>query len=169
MEPADFVPFIGRSPQHERVWLVTGDSGEGLTTGVTASLLLRDEVNGAESPWRSLYDPSRSMVHGLREYISENLDAARHWAAHLGGGEVDSTAQLLPGQGAIARVDGHQVAAYRTEEGELRLLSPSCTHAGCVVRWNSFERCWDCPCHGSQFSIDGEPLQGPAHKPLARK
>jgi glycine/D-amino acid oxidase-like deaminating enzyme/nitrite reductase/ring-hydroxylating ferredoxin subunit len=169
MEPADYVPFIGRSPQHKQVWLVTGDSGEGLTTGVTASLMLRDLVNGGESPWSSLYDPTRSMVHGLREYISENLDAARHWAAHLGRGEVDSPEKLLPGQGAIARVDGKQVAAYRTLEGELRLLGAACTHAGCVVRWNSFERCWDCPCHGSQFSVDGEPLQGPAHQPLARK
>jgi glycine/D-amino acid oxidase-like deaminating enzyme/nitrite reductase/ring-hydroxylating ferredoxin subunit len=169
MEPSDYVPFIGRSPQHEKVWLVTGDSGEGLTTGVAASLILRDQVNGDENPWASLYDPSRSMLHSLREYISENLDAARHWAAHLGRGEVDSPEQLQPGQGAIAQVDGEKVAAYRTEEGELRVLSAACTHAGCVVRWNSFERCWDCPCHGSQFSIDGEPLQGPAHKPLTRK
>ena len=90
LEPADYVPFIGPSPQHERVWLVTGDSGEGLTTGVAASLILRDQVNGRSSPWESLYDPSRSMVHGLGEYLSENLDAARHWAAHLGSGEVES-------------------------------------------------------------------------------
>jgi glycine/D-amino acid oxidase-like deaminating enzyme/nitrite reductase/ring-hydroxylating ferredoxin subunit len=169
MEPADYVPFIGRSPQHERVWLVTGDSGEGLTSGVAASLVLRDQVNGARSPWDSLYDPSRTMVHGLREYVTENLDAARHWAAHLGRGDLESTAQLERGHGAIVRIGGEQVAAYRTPEGELRLLSAACTHAGCVVRWNSFERCWDCPCHGSQFSVDGEPLQAPANKSLTRK
>jgi glycine/D-amino acid oxidase-like deaminating enzyme/nitrite reductase/ring-hydroxylating ferredoxin subunit len=167
MEPADYVPFIGRSPQHERVWLVTGDSGEGLTTGVAASLMLCDQVNGGEHPWGKLYDPSRKMLHGLREYLSENLDASRHWAAHLGKGDIESPEQLLPGQGAIAKIDGEAVAAYRTPEGELRLLDAACTHAGCVVRWNGFERCWDCPCHGSQFSTDGEPLQGPANRPLA--
>jgi glycine/D-amino acid oxidase-like deaminating enzyme/nitrite reductase/ring-hydroxylating ferredoxin subunit len=166
LEPADYVPFIGRSPQHERVWLVTGDSGQGLTTGVVAAQILREQVNGGEHPWGKLYDPSRKMLHGLREYLSENLDAARHWAAHLGDGEIESVDQLLPGQGAIAKIDGAAVAAYRTTDGDLRLFSAACTHVGCVVRWNGFERCWDCPCHGSQFSIDGEPLQGPAHRPL---
>jgi Rieske Fe-S protein len=166
MEPADYVPFIGPSPQHERVWLVTGDSGQGLTTGVVASLVLREQVDGGEHPWGRLYDPSRKMLHGLKEYVSENVDAARHWAAHLGRGEIESVERLAPGQGAIARIDGKAVAAYRTPEGGLRLLGAACTHVGCVVRWNGFERCWDCPCHGSQFSIDGEPLQGPAHRPL---
>lgn len=168
MEPADYVPFIGLSPQHRRVWLVTGDSGQGLTTGVVASLLLAEQVEGGDHPWSKLYDPSRTMIHGLREYLVENLDATRHWAAHLGSGEIDTPARLQPGQGAIAKVDGEAVAAYRTLEGELRLFSAACTHAGCVVRWNGFERCWDCPCHGSQFSVDGEPLQGPAHAPLAK-
>ncbi|MGI9246215.1 MAG: FAD-dependent oxidoreductase, partial [Steroidobacteraceae bacterium] len=166
MEPADYVPFIGRSPQHDRVWLVTGDSGEGLTTGVAAALILREQVNGGEHPWGTLYDPARKMLHGLKEYLVENLDAARHWAAHLGSGEIDSPDELAPGEGAIAKIDGEAVAAFRTVDGELRLLSATCTHAGCVVRWNGFEKCWDCPCHGSQFSTEGEPLQGPAHHPL---
>jgi glycine/D-amino acid oxidase-like deaminating enzyme/nitrite reductase/ring-hydroxylating ferredoxin subunit len=168
MEPADYVPFVGRSPLHERVWLVTGDSGQGLTTGVAASLMLVELVNGGEHPWAQLYDPSRSVMHGLKEYLTENLEATRHWVAHIGVGDVDSTDELQPGQGAITKIDGQAVAAFRTPEGELRLLSATCTHAGCVVRWNGLERCWDCPCHGSQFSTDGEPLQGPANRPLAQ-
>jgi glycine/D-amino acid oxidase-like deaminating enzyme/nitrite reductase/ring-hydroxylating ferredoxin subunit len=167
LEPADYLPFIGLSPQHERVWLVTGDSGQGLTTAVAASLILREQINGGTHPWGRLYDPSRKMLHGLREYLSENLDASRHLAAHLGKGDVESLEQLQPGQGGVVRLDGEIVAAYRTRRGELRLLDATCTHAGCVVRWNGFERCWDCPCHGSQFATDGEPLQGPASRPLA--
>jgi Rieske Fe-S protein len=106
------------------------------------------------------------MLRGLREYLSENVDAARHWAAHLKGGEIDSVEELPAGQGAVAKIDGTAVAAYRTPGGELKLYAAACTHAGCVVRWNGFERCWDCPCHGSQFSTDGEVLQGPAHRAL---
>jgi nitrite reductase/ring-hydroxylating ferredoxin subunit len=130
-------------------------------------LILCEQVNGGEHPWAAVYDPGRSMVHGLREYLSETLGAARHWAAHLGRGDVESADQLPPGQGAIVRDGAHKLAAYRTPTGELRFLSATCTHAGCIVRWNGFENCWDCPCHGSQFSIDGEPLQGPATRPLA--
>ena len=38
---------------------------------------------------------------------------------------------------------------------------------GCIVRFNSLEKTWDCPCHGSRFSTDGEPINAPAISPLA--
>lgn len=59
-------------------------------------------------------------------------------------------------------------AAYRDTNGRLHKCAAACTHAGCHVHWNSFEQCWDCPCHGSHFDIDGNVLQGPAVAPLAR-
>ncbi len=168
-EPADYVPFIGRSPEHERVFVITGDSGEGLTTGVAGALVLRDLVNGRDSPWSELYEPSRLMTRGFTEFLKENVDATRHWIAHLGGGDIGSLEDLKPGEGALLKIDGKMTAAYRCPDGELHLRDATCTHAGCVVRWNSFETCWDCPCHGSQFSIDGTPLQAPAVRSLARR
>jgi hypothetical protein len=161
-EPADYVGFIGRSPEHQEVYLVTGDSGQGLTTGVAASLILNDLMAGRENPWADLYAPSRQMHRGLGEYVKENVEAARHWVELVAKREVSSLDEIKPGEGALARMDGKPVAAYRDDAGELHLRSAVCTHAGCVVHWNGFERCWDCPCHGSQFSVDGEPLQGPA-------
>jgi Rieske Fe-S protein len=167
LEPADYVGFAGRSPRYDRVYLVSGDSGEGLTTGVAAALLIRDLVTLGTSPWASLYEPSRQMHRGLTEYLKENLDAVRHWAELLSRGDVDSLDEIQPSQGARIRLDGQQVAAYRDEAGALRLRSAVCTHAGCAVHWNAFEGCWDCPCHGSQFSVDGQVLNGPAARPLA--
>ena len=74
---------------------------------------------------------------------------------------------MKPGEGAIVRKGLSKVAAYRDDNGKLYLRSAACTHLGCHVHWNSFERCWDCPCHGSQFSPDGTALNGPAISPLA--
>jgi len=57
---------------------------------------------------------------------------------------------------------------YRAEDGEVTVCSATCPHLGGVVRWNSEERSWDCPCHGSRFAPTGEVLNGPANDPLER-
>jgi nucleotide-binding universal stress UspA family protein len=76
--------------------------------------------------------------------------------------------ELGKGEGAIITVDDRQVAAYREEDGTLITLSPKCTHMGCTVGWNAFEKTWDCPCHGSRYRKDGTNFAGPAPKPLGR-
>jgi glycine/D-amino acid oxidase-like deaminating enzyme/nitrite reductase/ring-hydroxylating ferredoxin subunit len=167
-EPSDYAPFIGKSPGYEQVYVITGDSGEGLTTGVAGALVIRELIDQGASPWSDVYDPGRLMLRGATEFAKENVDAALHWAAHLGGGEAASVDDIRPGEGALVKIDGKMVAAFRTDEGDLKVRSASCTHLGCVVRWNPFEQCWDCPCHGSHFSGDGEPLQGPAFEPLSK-
>ena len=72
-------------------------------------------------------------------------------------------------RGAIVSSEGQKVAGYRDEDGELHAVSTRCTHLGCQVAWNAAERTWDCPCHGSRFSVDGEILSGPATKPLPQR
>jgi Rieske Fe-S protein len=167
-EPVDAVPYIGKAPGMEHVFIVTGDSGEGLTTGVAASLVLRELVMGRESPWSEVYDASRKSLRSIGTYAHENLGVAANLTEHVHDSrQLKSLDDVPVDAGAVVSVAGRKVAAYREPNGELHLRSATCTHVGCVVHWNSFERCWDCPCHGSQFSIEGEPLAGPAMKPLA--
>jgi glycine/D-amino acid oxidase-like deaminating enzyme/nitrite reductase/ring-hydroxylating ferredoxin subunit len=166
-EPVDYLPFIGRSPGHKNVFLVTGDSGEGLTTGVAASLILPDLIAGRRNDWAKVYSPSRKIVQPspIVTYAKDLAGASKHLAKNLLGREAKSD-EIPPGKGAIISISGQKAAAYRDERGILHLRSAACTHAGCVVQWNSFERCWDCPCHGSQFAATGDVLQGPATKSL---
>ncbi len=67
------------------------------------------------------------------------------------------------------RLHGEAVAGHRDDQGALHAVSPTCTHLGCRVNWNSAERSWDCPCHGSRFAPDGDVLQGPAVHRLERR
>jgi glycine/D-amino acid oxidase-like deaminating enzyme len=76
---------------------------------------------------------------------------------------------LAPGEGDIVRLYGEKVAGYRDDDGALIAVSPVCSHLGCQVNWNTAERSWDCPCHGSRFAPDGDVLQGPAVHRLERK
>jgi Rieske Fe-S protein len=61
------------------------------------------------------------------------------------------------------------VAAYRHEDGSLTAVSRVCRHVGCLVSFNTAERSWDCPCHGSRYTLDGKLIQGPAVHDLENK
>jgi glycine/D-amino acid oxidase-like deaminating enzyme/nitrite reductase/ring-hydroxylating ferredoxin subunit len=169
MEPVDAVAFIGRNPgDDENVYIATGDSGMGLTHGTIAGLLLTDLIAGRANPWTELYDPSRKMLRAPIEYAKENLDVAgRYVADYLKGSELDDVALLQPGDGAVLRRGMKKIAAYRDEHGRLHECSAVCPHLGCIVSFNTVEKTWDCPCHGSRFARDGHVIVGPANRNLS--
>jgi Rieske Fe-S protein len=167
MEPIDFLGFLGRNPGARNVYIVTADSGMGMTHGTIAGLIISELVQGRDHPWAALYDPGRKTLGAVADYARENLNAAASFVAYATRGEIDSVDALAPGEGAVIRSGARKIAAYRDVDGELHVHSAVCTHVGCLVHWNAFERCWDCGCHGSQFDIDGNPMTGPASKPLA--
>ena len=167
METLDGLAFIGRNPLDEKnVYIATGDSGMGLTHGTIAGMLLTDLILGRENPWEKLYEPTRKPAGALRDFASENLNVAAQYATWLTPGEVHSADEIPPGQGAILRRGLSKVAAYRDESGKLTMLSAVCPHLKCIVTWNDTERTWDCPCHGSRFSAEGQVLVGPANVDL---
>ena len=169
MEPVDGLAFIGRNPlDGENVLIATGDSGNGMTHGTIAGMLLTDLIMGRENPWAALYDPSRKTLGAIGEFAKENLNVAAQYTDLATPGDVDSTDEIKPGEGAIIRRGLTKVAAYRDEAGALHEHSAICTHLGCVVQWNPGEKTWDCPCHGSRFDCrDGHVVNGPAIKALA--
>jgi glycine/D-amino acid oxidase-like deaminating enzyme/nitrite reductase/ring-hydroxylating ferredoxin subunit len=167
IETIDDAAFIGINPGNERVFVVTGDSGQGITHSVAASLLIAGLADSGDHPWAEVYDPSRKPARAAGRYLSENLDSAQNLAEYLSPGEISSEDELRPGSGAILREGLRKLAVCRDGEGNLHRHSASCTHAGCIIHWNSFEQCWDCPCHGSHFAPDGTALNAPAIGKLA--
>lgn len=112
MEPIDGLAYIGRNPgDGDNVYIATGDSGQGMTHGTIAGMLLTDLIQGRKNKWEGLYNPARV---GLQ---------------------------------------AHQLSAV-------------CPDPGCGLVWNSTEKTWDCPRHGSRFSADGRVYQGPANSDL---
>jgi glycine/D-amino acid oxidase-like deaminating enzyme/nitrite reductase/ring-hydroxylating ferredoxin subunit len=165
METIDFMPFSGRNPGNRNVYIHTGDSGQGITNGVAGSLAIAALILSKESRFAKVLDPGRksaSAASSIAEFVKGQAGAVKNFAEYLGPGEVSSVKELGREQGAILRQGLSKVAAYRDKDGEVVLRSAVCTHLGCIVHWNSFEKCWDCPCHGSQFAPNGHVLNGPA-------
>ncbi|MGQ0647172.1 MAG: FAD-dependent oxidoreductase [Gemmatimonadaceae bacterium] len=169
MEPVDALAFIGRNPgDDDGVFVVTGDSGNGMTHGTLGGRLVAEQILGIASEWDSLYDPKRKSLRAAATFAREALNAAAQYGALLSPGEVHSRDEIPAGTGALLREGLHKLAICRDNQGMLHEVSAFCTHLGCVVKWNSTERSWDCPCHGSRFAIDGQVLHGPAIDPLTR-
>lgn len=167
IDTIDYAAFIGLNPGNKSIYVVSGDSGQGITHGVAGSLLLTGLIQNGHHPWADVYAPERKPTRAATNFVSSTLDVVKNLAEHVTGGEVSSEDDLLPGRGGILREGLHKVAVSRDEAGTIHRRSATCSHVGCLVHWNSFEQCWDCPCHGSHFAPDGSALNAPAIEPLA--
>jgi glycine/D-amino acid oxidase-like deaminating enzyme/nitrite reductase/ring-hydroxylating ferredoxin subunit len=165
---ADRVPYIGRCPRADHVFVATGFGKWGMTGGTAAAMILADLLTGKDNPWSETFDSTRiGNVHAAKSFVKMNASVGMHFVkdriARLRPADVES---LAPGQGGIVKVGGHTVGAYRSPSGNLHAVSISCTHLGCTLKWNDAETSWDCPCHGSRFTSTGAIIEGPATRPL---
>ena len=167
MEPVDGLAFIGRNPlDADNVFIATGDSGNGMTHGTIAGVLLTDLIQGRANPWASLYDPSRKSLRAVKDWAVEAAHSTAPYADWLRPGEVSSVEEIAPGEGGILRRGLSKVAVHRDASGRLVERSAVCRHLGCLVEWNSGEKTWDCPCHGSRYTAEGRVVNGPASTDL---
>ncbi len=166
-ETHDGLAFLGRHSSDEpNVFLITGDSGMGMTHCTIGGMLVSDLILGRENPWAAVYDPSRLATQSLKQAIPEIVSSTVPYVDWLTSGEIDSADDLKNGEAAILREGAQKIAVYRDDDGNVHRRSAVCTHLGCIVRFNPTERTWDCPCHGSRFALDGEPINSPAVKGL---
>lgn len=165
----DGLPFIGAVPGYEQVYLATGFSGNGMTGGTLSAVILADIAVGKEHPWAHLYRPTRFTLKGVwRKFLAQQLFVTKQLLSRFTAKKPTTDLETVSaGQGALVKLNGKTVAAYRDPDGTLTTLSPVCTHAGCTVQWNATEKTWDCPCHGSRFHPTGQVKEGPAVRALS--
>src|ERR1035437_9523288 len=167
LEPMDGIAFIGRNPfDRDNVYIVTGDSGNGMTHCSFAGLLISDLINGKENKWEKLYSPLRFTLKesgaAMNLVADDFVNVLKKWF-YTGSVELSS---IKNNEAGIVKLDGKKCGAYRDESGKLHLVSAECTHLKCMVLWNNDEKSWDCPCHGSRFSYEGKVMNGPANTDL---
>lgn len=162
LEPLDALAFIGKNPGDDHIYIVTGDSGNGMTHGTIAGLLITDLIHGRPNPWARLYDPGRINLKTTGDYLKEAGNFTKQVTDFFTKSELTTADELPRGEGAILGLGIGKVAAYRDNQGALHTHSAICPHLGCVVHWNADEKSFDCPCHGSRFTGEGVVINGPA-------
>jgi glycine/D-amino acid oxidase-like deaminating enzyme/nitrite reductase/ring-hydroxylating ferredoxin subunit len=167
MEPLDGLAYLGRNPGSEHVYVITGDSGNGITHATIGGMLVSDLIMGRQNRWLGVYEPGRKPLKETMQFLREQTHIAAQYADWVSAGDDIEAAALAPGEGALISSGLKKFAVYRDDEGALHCHSARCPHLGCVVRWNGAEKTWDCPCHGSRFDAYGSVLHGPAVSALA--
>lgn len=168
-EPSDGLAYIGHLPGNpDNVFVATGLGGNGITYSHIAAITLTDLIVNGTSPYADLFAPGRvKPVAGFSNFVKEAADViVQFFGKRLGQGSIQEIADLAAGEARVVKYDGDSIALYKDENGKLYAVNPVCPHAKCMVGWNSAEKSWDCPCHGSRFAPDGELLTGPARRGL---
>jgi glycine/D-amino acid oxidase-like deaminating enzyme/nitrite reductase/ring-hydroxylating ferredoxin subunit len=168
---ADGLPYIGAINDKANVYIATGFATDGLTYGTLAAMIISDLILGNENPWSKLYDPRRhNPLKSAGRFIKENVHVFMDYLKDMPyRAEAKRIAGILPGEGKTVVLKGEKFAVYRDETGELHQVSAVCTHMKCIVNWNKEQKSWDCPCHGSRFTVDGQVIEGPAILNLPKK
>ncbi|HZX45487.1 MAG TPA: FAD-dependent oxidoreductase [Candidatus Nanoarchaeia archaeon] len=153
IEPLDYMGFIGRYPGKKNIFISTADSGQGMTHGTIAGILISDLIIGRKNIWEKLYDPSRKKAVG--RFLAHNMNVAGQFVKYL-----KSDREVRPGEG------GRIGKKVMINDGKVRKFSGICPHMGCGVLWNSTEKTFDCPCHGSRYTAYGKVVNAPANHGL---
>lgn len=168
-EPADGLAYIGHLPGNpDNVYVATGFGGNGITYSHIAAMILRDLLTTGQSEYADLFAPGRvKPMAGFAAFVKENADVVKEFIQKkFFIGKLPQLADIAPGEGRLVKYEGESIALYKDTQGVLHAVDPVCPHAKCNVDWNSAEKSWDCPCHGSRFSYEGEVLTGPSRKGL---
>jgi glycine/D-amino acid oxidase-like deaminating enzyme/nitrite reductase/ring-hydroxylating ferredoxin subunit len=168
LEPIDSLAFIGKNPGDDNIYIITGDSGNGMTHGTLGGIIITDLIVGRDNPWATLYDPSRITLKTTGDFLHEAGNMTAQYVDWISDGDIKEADNLKPGQGGIISSGLKKIAVYKDENNEIHACSGVCPHLGGVLQWNDDEKSFDCPLHGSRFTVDGKVVNGPAISDLKK-
>lgn len=166
MEPIDSLGFMGKNPGDENIYIITGDSGNGMTHTTIGAMIICDTIMGIKNKWEDLYSPSRITLKTTGTFVKETANMASQYLDWLSSSGLKHISELPLGEGDILTQGLKKIAVYRDHDDTFKAYSAVCTHLGCIVQWNTHEKSFDCPCHGSRFATDGTVINGPAQTNL---
>lgn len=159
----DKVPYVGRlTSRTPNIYVATGFRKWGMTNSTASAMIIKDLIVKGKNPWTDVYDPSRFIPNpSITSFISINADVAAKFVS----GKLKPVTRdddIEKGEAKAVDIEGYKMGLYKDEKGQIHTVDTTCTHLGCELQWNDAEKSWDCPCHGSRFTYEGEIIEGPA-------
>lgn len=165
---ADNIPYIGLSAHAKYTYLATGFFSDGLIYGTMGALIIANLILQKNNDAKNFYKPNRfKPIASFPFLLKENINVFTQYMKDYPFRTTEIA--LKSGESKIIEKNGEKCAVYKDEHNKVHSISAVCTHMKCIVGWNNAEKTWDCPCHGSRFTIDGKVIEGPALYDLEKK
>lgn len=171
MTTLDKMPYVGQiTHDSPDILVATGFNKWGMAMGALSGKLLVDLIVDQPNRYADLFAPTRGKLKAedIKQFVIKNATVGKDFVFSKLKHTALTLEELKPDEGGLVSVNDKKAGGYRDEAGQIHLVNTTCTHLGCGLQWNSAERSWDCPCHGSRFSYSGEVLDGPAVHPLEK-
>src|SRR5690606_15309327 len=112
-----------------------------------------DLIISGKSEYEELFKPSRiKPIAGFSNFVKEGADVVATFIKDkMFMDKLRSLDDLKNGEAKTYKYEGAIYAMYKDSGGKIHAVNSSCPHVNCNVHWNSAEKTWDCPCHGSRF------------------
>lgn len=164
----DKIPYIGNfSKFYPNVYMATGFNKWGITTSNIAANILKDKILENKNRYEKVFDSTR--LHPIKNSkelyynINQTIQAEILNKFKIKEENIDD---IPLNTGKIIKESGKRIGIYKDEKGNIYRIKPYCSHLKCLLTFNSQDKTWDCPCHGSRFDIYGNVINNPASKDI---
>ena len=162
----DKLPYVGKfSNIYPNMYIATGFNKWGMTTSNVAANILKDKILNKKNIYEDVYTATR--FHALKNFKQVYLNLNQTIQSILINKlkiKPDILENIPSNTGKIIKLNNINIGIYKDENNIIHKINPYCSHLKCLLTFNSQDKTWDCPCHGSRFDIDGNLLNGPANE-----
>ena len=154
---ADYMPLIGYYEKYNKDLLIgTGYNAWGMTNGTLAGKIISDLLLNKDNPYINLFNPNRKTnISKIANTINYNLKNGLSFIKS----RVNSYYDFYPKN---IKIVNKKIGIYKDDKKKDHKVCINCPHMKCGLIFNTVDKTWDCPCHGSRFNIDGKVIKGPS-------
>lgn len=156
----DSLPLIGYMEKDNKdLLLATGYNTWGMTNGSLAGKVIADIIQKKENPYIALFNPLRKMsIYKLYQLVNYGFKNG----TSLFLSKTMNNYSFYPSNVEVIEKENTKYGIYTDEQGEKHVVYNTCPHLKCDLIFNTVDKTWDCPCHGSRFDINGNCVKGPS-------
>lgn len=153
----DSLPFIGSVDNN--LYICTGFNKWGNTNGTLAGMLISDLIKGNKNKYKGLFNSHRGLSFDkVKNLFLYNVEIGSRYVVN----KICSNKSYYGDDVRIEYINGKKCGVYVDKNGEGHKVSNICPHMKCNLVFNYIDKTWDCPCHASRFTVDGDIIYGPS-------